>query len=61
VPNPPVINVNPTPVTVENVVNVPETPVTVNIADEPAVPLDIAFKRNPDGTIKSAKISEESQ
>jgi hypothetical protein len=48
------VNVEPTPVTVENTVNVPETPVNVTLVDEAEGPLDVEFKRDPDGRIKSA-------
>jgi hypothetical protein len=53
---PSVINVNPTPVTVENVVNVPETPVTINVDNEP-LDAEIKFKRK-NGQIESAKLTE---
>lgn len=52
----PVINVNPTPVTVENTVNVPETPVTINVDNEP-LDAEITFKRK-NGQIESAKLTE---
>lgn len=58
-----VVNVAPTPITVENTVNVEPTPVTVQneitVEDEPVTDFNIEFKRNPNQTIKSAKITEE--
>ena len=53
-----VVNVQPTPVTVENTVNVPETPVNVNLVDEPR-DAEIQFKRGRNGQIESAKLTEE--
>lgn len=57
-----VVNVEPTPVTVENVVNVEPTPITVNVKGpvEDDSPKKITVKRNPNtGLIDSALVEKE--
>lgn len=61
-PPPPVVQVNvePTPVTIENTFAPPAIPVQLSMLDEPCAPQTVTFERNPNGSIKSAHIEEES-
>jgi hypothetical protein len=52
------VNVEPTPVTVENVVNVPTVPVQLSIELPPEREKTIVVERNQNGLIKSATVTE---
>jgi HK97 family phage portal protein len=55
-----VVHVDPTPVTIENVVNVPETPVQLTLMEpEQHSTKTVTFERNPRGQITAATVEED--